>query len=79
MTTRLYTGAKSSRLCSWRLNFSLLSKVCSGRYWVGRTYNSLFMFEILCPASLSQGFTFLTDRVLTVPLLGHFNEDFNFF
>lgn len=78
MTTRLYTGAKSSRLCSWRPKFSLRSKVCGGRYWLERTCNGVFMLEILCPVSLSQGFTFLTDRVLTVPLFGHFNENFNF-
>ncbi|EOI3484926.1 hypothetical protein ACNKCE_003783 [Cronobacter turicensis] len=51
-------------------------KECGGGYWLGRTCDGAFMFEILWPVSLNQGSLFLMEQGRKGPTFGPFDEDF---
>ncbi|EOJ0059302.1 hypothetical protein ACMZJR_001505 [Cronobacter turicensis] len=72
----VYRGEALARYVPGGLAFFQRPKECGGGYWLGRTCDGVFMFEILWPVSFSQGCTYLTDRTRTGLPFGHFNDDF---
>lgn len=69
----VYRGETVLRYVPSGLVFFQRPKECGGAYWMGRTCDGIFMFEIPQPVSFSEDFTFLTGRTRTGSPFGYFN------
>lgn len=61
----VYRGETMDHIIEGGWVFFQRAKVYGGGYWLGRTYNDVFLFDPAYPVSLSQGMNYLilTKRV----------------
>lgn len=52
------------------------SKTCGGGFWLGRTFDDVFMLELVYPVSLHEGIVFLNQLSDVADKFMDFDDDF---